>query len=204
MRLADPSLYLIADATICTSDLGSTVAKAIEGGVTLIQYRDKAASDRELFETATSLLAVCQARNVPLVINDRVDVALAVGADGVHLGVDDLPIQTARQLLGARAIVGYSPETDAQIQTAASWGATYLGIGPMFTTTTKPDAGIALGILEFQRRRAHTDLPVVAIGGITAWSAGRCLAAGASGVAVASAIMSSRDPREAARSFTVR
>lgn len=203
MTTVDCSLYLVADPSIGSSALLATVQGAIEGGVTLVQYRDKTASDRDFQETAASLLRLCRGLQVPLIVNDRIDVALAIDADGVHLGVDDVPIAVARRMLGEEAIIGYSPETDEQIVSAAALGATYLGIGPVFGTSTKRDAGAPLGLDEFSRRRRLTALPVVAIGGVNSGNARQCRLAGASGIAVVSAILDATNPRSAAAALVV-
>lgn len=192
-------LYLVLDPDHASGDAIAIAREAIENGVTSVQLRWKSATDRQVVELARVLHRLTQVRRIPLVINDRLDIALAVGAEGVHLGVDDLPVADARRIGGPRFIVGYSPETDDDIRSAAGAGASYLGIGPFAGTTTKADAGPALGAVEFARRRALTDLPVVTIGGISAANAGDAFAAGADGIAVASAILDSPDPGDATR-----
>jgi thiamine-phosphate pyrophosphorylase len=191
------ALYLVVDPDSAVGDVLETTREALEHGATMIQLRWKTATDREIVGLAERLRVLTSDQGAPLVINDRTDIALAVGADGVHLGVDDLPIARARSLGGLGFVIGYSPETDSQIQTATSDGADYLGIGPFATTTTKQDAGTALGAPEFSRRRSLTELPVVAIGGITASNAAEAIAAGAHGVAVVSAILRSAEPGHA-------
>jgi thiamine-phosphate diphosphorylase len=131
-------------------------------------------------------------------VNDRVDIALAAEADGVHVGVGDLPVETARDLAGAKLVIGYSPETDEQGISAADWGADYLGVGPVYGTSTKPDAGEAIGLVTLGRRAHHAGIPVVGIGGIDGSNAAAVIEAGAEGVAVVSAILKSDDPRHAA------
>lgn len=187
-------LYLVLDPDACEGDPVDTAAAAIDAGITCLQLRWKTATDRELHELATTLSETCRQQRTPFIVNDRVDIALAVNASGVHLGVDDLPIESAVRLGRSGFIVGYSPETDAQIVAAEAMGATYLGIGPFAETSTKADAGRALGADEFQRRRLLTNLPVVAIGGITSLNAGAAMTAGANGIAVASAITRHLDP----------
>jgi thiamine-phosphate diphosphorylase len=155
-------------------------------------------TDRAILGLGRALLGVTRPAGIPLIINDRLDLALALGADGVHLGVDDLSIADARRLAGPDFIIGYSPETDDQIVRATGY-ASYLGIGPLFPTATKPDAGTALGQVEFARRRALTALPVVAIGGISPHNAAQAMSAGANGIAVVAAILGMPDPAAATR-----
>jgi thiamine-phosphate pyrophosphorylase len=194
-------LYLIFDPGICRSlSVDETVSAVIANGITALQLRWKSGTDREIVELARQLGPRLREAGVPFLINDRIDLALAAGADGVHLGVDDLPLPDARQLGGSEMIIGYSPETDDQILAAADY-ASYLGVGPLFETRTKLDAGEPLGTGEFARRRSLTSLPVVAIGGITPLNATEATAIGADGVAVASAILGVSDPGAATRDF---
>ena len=190
-------LYLVLDPDHTRGDVLATVDAAIESGMSCVQLRWKTSTDREFVTLAHAVKRLAEPRGVPLILNDRVDIALAVGAGGVHLGVDDLAVEDARRLGGPDFLIGYSPETDAQIIEAAGAGASYLGIGPVFGTTTKLDAGPALGLAEFSRRRALTGLPVVAIGGIGPHNAASAMIAGAAGIAVASAILGDDDPAAA-------
>lgn len=194
-------LYLVLDPDFCIGDPEKTVEAAIHGGVTMVQLRAKHLTDREAIALGVALCAICTKAGVPFVVNDRVDLALALNADGVHLGVDDLPIAIARRLLGPDRLIGYSPETDDQARSAQERGADYLGIGPIFGTATKADAGKALGVDEFARRHALTPRPVVAIGGINATNAAQAIDAGADGIAVVSAILRAPDPEAAARAL---
>lgn len=191
------SLYLVVDPAQCRGDVIDVTRAALRGGVTMVQLRAKKLTDRELLASAIALRQLCTEFHFPLLVNDRVDIALAAGADGVHLGVDDLPIAHARRLGGDDFIIGYSPETDEQLESAASNGANYLGIGPVYVTGSKADAGDALGIPEFARRMKLGNLPAVGIGGITAANAAAVRAAGADGIAVISAILGSDDPEQA-------
>ena len=193
------TLYLVLDPDHVAGDVMQTALDAFDSGVTCVQLRWKTATDRQLVELARAALALSRPRGIPLIINDRLDISLAAGADGVHLGVDDIPVQDARRLGGTDFLIGYSPETDVQITRAAGAGASYLGIGPIFETATKVDAGPKLGATEFSRRRQLTDLPVVAIGGITPRNAAAARSAGASGIAVVSAILGGADPAAATR-----
>jgi thiamine-phosphate diphosphorylase len=155
-------------------------------------------TDREAIEIAGKLNNLCQLSRSLFVVNDRVDIALAVGAAGVHLGVDDMPLQDARRLSGSGVVIGYSPETDEQAASAAGRGADYLGIGPVFGTSSKSDAGDAIGLETLRRRVSLAGIPVVGIGGISPRNAAEVVEAGAVGVAVASAILGSSDPRRVA------
>lgn len=192
-------LYLVADPDHSSLDVISSTREALAAGVTCVQLRWKTGTDRDLCELAGRLVLLTREFRVPLVINDRVDIALVAGADGVHLGIDDVPITAARRLGGPGFLIGYSPDTDEQIAQATIDGADYLGIGPLYSTSTKADAGLALGESEFARRRSLTSLPVVAIGGISTANASRAIHAGASGVAVVSAILASQSPGDATR-----
>lgn len=200
----DPSrllLYLVADPDLVDSDLLAMVTEAIEGGVTCVQLRAKGRTDREVERLAGAMAVTCRDRGVLSLVNDRVDIALACGADGVHLGVDDLSIEAARRLGGDRLVVGYSPETDEQAARAVARGADYLGVGPVFATGSKADAGLPIGVDGLRRRITAAGLPAVGIGGITAENASVVTGAGASGVAVVSAISRAAEPRAAARAL---
>jgi thiamine-phosphate pyrophosphorylase len=198
-------LYLLADTGLVPpGDLVSGVAQAIQGGVTAVQLRAKDATTLEYLELARALRTLCTAQGVPFIVNDRVDVALAAGADGVHVGhrgeVDMTP-KDARRLLGPDAIVGVSVGSAQEARHATSDWASYVSAGPMFQTTTKSNAGPAAGEPLLRSVRAATRLPVVVIGGITAPRAGALYAAGADGVCVGAAILRSDDPEAAARAF---
>ena len=193
-------LYLVADARAGdAARLDAICAAALVGGVTAVQLRAKGWSDRALHAAALTLAARCRAAGALFLINDRVDIALAVDADGVHLGVDDLPVAVARQLLGPHAIIGYSPAGEADRVDAEAASANYLGVGPVWTTRTKPDAGETIGLDGLARVVAASNVPVVAIGGVTVERARRALDVGAAGLAVSSAIVGAAHPREAAR-----
>lgn len=195
-------LYLVADPDGTRGEFSSSVEAALRGGVTIVQLRGKSLTDEVLIQQAHVLRELCTQSGAAFIVNDRVDIALASGADGVHLGVDDMPIESARSLGGSSFIIGYSPETDDQIRSAADRGADYLGIGPVFGTASKPDAGDELGLAEFARRIALTRLPTVGIGGVSASNARSVIDAGASGVAVISAILGSDEAELAARQFS--
>ncbi|KAB1441622.1 thiamine phosphate synthase [Pseudodesulfovibrio senegalensis] len=196
----DCSLYLVTDSGMCSAmGLERLVTEAVAGGVTMVQLREKHASTREFLDKARALQAILQPQGVPLLINDRVDIALAVNAAGVHLGQSDMPCHVARQLLGPGAIIGLTVDTDEQAVATESMDADYLGVGPVFETSTKPDHSPVLGVDGFTRRRALSSRPCVAIGSVRAEHAHTLLDAGADGLAVVSALCAAGDPRQAAR-----
>lgn len=196
MRL-DLSLYLVTDTVLCgPRGIAETARAAVAGGATVVQLRDPLATTRELYEMAIELRA---AISVPLIVNDRLDVALAAGADGVHLGQSDLPVRKAREIAGPDFLIGLSISGIAELQNANGLPpgtVDYFGIGPAFATATKPDAGAALGPDLVAELAAMTELPTVAIGGITADNAARLI--GVDGICVVSAICAADDPRAAA------
>lgn len=194
-------LLAITDNLRDGRDGGGLVARAaaaVRGGATMIQLRLKDENPRSMVEVASSLLAILPPR-VPLLINDRVDVALAAGAAGAHLGADDLPVAAARRIAPPGFVIGASVGCDAEV--VNSRGADYVGIGPVFATGSKADAGSAIGVAELARLAALCALPAVAIGGIDSSNARELLAAGVGGVAVLSAIFAASDPQAAARSI---
>jgi thiamine-phosphate pyrophosphorylase len=176
-----------------------TIAEAIDGGADVVQLREKEMSTREMIQLGQALRELTRQRQVLFVVNDRLDVALAVEADGVHVGQDDMPAKLARQLVGPEMIVGVSATTLAEAIAAADDGADYLGVGPIYPTGTKPDAAPATGLALVTTAKRATGLPIVAIGGIGPANAAEVIAAGADGVAVISAIVGQPDPRAAAR-----
>src|ERR1700716_1599562 len=198
-------LYLLADAGLVPSDrLPQVVAAALRGGVTAVQLRAKEATTLELLELARNLNAVCREADVPFIVNDRIDVALAAEADGAHvghIGEEDLSPHDARRLLGANAIVGVSVGNGQEAHQATSQGASYVSAGPMFATSTKSNAGPAAGEALLRSVRAATPLPLVVIGGITPERAAALYAAGADGVCVGAAIVRAADPEAGARAF---
>jgi thiamine-phosphate pyrophosphorylase len=174
---------------------------AIAGGADTIQLREKSGSTKEMINAAEQMQAICRNAGVTFVVNDRVDVAIAAGADGVHLGQDDFPIRLARKLLGEKAIIGGSAGTMEEARKCLSEGADYVGFGPVYATGSKADAGPAGG-LELLRHVAETiPLPIIAIGGITMANAPLVMKAGAHGIAVISAVCCQDDPAEATRSL---
>ena len=201
----DLALYLVTDPVLSGErGVAEVVRAAIAGGVTAVQLRDPQASTRELCRLGAALLDVLDGTGVPLLVNDRLDVALAVGAAGVHLGQSDLPVKAARQLGGPDFLVGLSVSTEpeiAEVEALPAGTVDYLGVGPVFPTSTKPKAPAALGLEETARLRASTTLPCVAIGGITADNAGGVRATGVAGIAVVSAICAAPDPEVAAKAL---
>lgn len=198
-RPFDPTLYLVTDPKPGGARaLVDIVQRAVEGGVTLVQLRDKQADGRHLLEQAQALWAILDPLGVPLLLNDRVDVAIAAGA-GAHVGQTDLPAAEARRQLGPDALLGTSIDEVEQARVADPAILDYVAYGPFAQGATKADAGEAVGAEKLARVRALTTLPLVAIGGIDAENAGAAIEAGADGVAVVSAIMAAGDPKAAAR-----
>lgn len=190
-------LYAIVDAGTGGRDPVAVAGAALDGGATALQLRDKAAPLPRLVEVGGRLRALCRERGVLFIVNDRPDVALALDADGVHLGQEDLPAALARRLVGPR-ILGVTVETEAEARAAAAAGADYLGAGPVYATRTKPDAGSPYGPEIVARIAAAGGLPVVGIGGIGPGGAAAVIAAGATGCAVSAAVAGASDPRAAA------
>jgi thiamine-phosphate pyrophosphorylase len=185
-----PKLYPITDGTCCLTH-AEQVARLCDGGATLVQLREKHASPREFYAAAEAALAGARARGVRFIINDRADIALALRADGVHLGQDDLDPAAARRLLGPQAIIGYSTHNIEQVQAAANLPVSYVAIGPVFATATKANPDPVVGLAGVARARAAlpANVPLVAIGGITKENARAVLAAGADSVAVVGALL---------------
>ena len=184
--------------------LVDVLAQAAENGVRLFQYRDKTSPMIEAYRQATKLRRAAADAGALFLVNDRCDLALAVDADGVHLGQDDLLLSDARSLLGPAKIIGISTHRASQVEEATREGADYLGFGPIFPTGTKPQHGPAVGIEGLRHIRPLTQLPVFAIGGITLDSLDAVIEAGADGVAVISAILNAARIQEAVRAFMSR
>ena len=191
----DYSIYLVTDdGCLQGRALIDCVREALEGGVTLVQYRAKTASSAEMYAEALQLKALCDSFNVPLIINDRLDIAMAVGAAGVHLGQDDLPCAAARKILGEDYIIGVSAHNPAEAKAALQSGADYLGCGAVFGTATKADVK-KLGTEGLEAICKAKGLPVVGIGGVTADNYREVRAAGADGAAIVSGILAQPDIR---------
>jgi thiamine-phosphate pyrophosphorylase len=198
----DYSLYLVTDRSLsCGRSLVQVVEEAVAGGVTCVQLREKNCSTRQFVEEGLALQKILTPKNIPLIVNDRIDVAMAVGASGVHLGQGDMHINHARRILGPDCIIGISVESLGDAREAAAAGADYLGVSPVFATPTKTDTAPPLGLEGLQAIRLEVDLPLVAIGGIKSDNCASVIAAGADGLAVVSALMSAPSPRKAAVEF---
>jgi thiamine-phosphate pyrophosphorylase len=200
MKAVDWSVYVITDRGAAGArSILEVVRAAIRGGATVVQLREKSATTREMVELGQALHGVTAPAGVPLIVNDRLDVAQAIEAEGVHVGVDDMPVPLARRVLGPDRLVGYSPDTVEAALRGQQEGADYLGIGDVFGTPSKPDAGEPIGLEGLAAVVEAVSIPVVAIGGITAENAPAVAQAGASGVAVISAVVGAADPEAAAR-----
>lgn len=197
----DYSIYLVTDdGCLQGRALIDCVREALEGGVTLVQYRAKTASSAEMYDEALQLKALCDSFKVPLIINDRLDIAMAVGAAGVHLGQDDLPCAAARKILGEDYIIGVSAHNPAEAKAALQSGADYLGCGAVFGTATKADVK-KLGTEGLTAICREKGLPVVGIGGVTADNYREVRAAGADGAAIVSGILAQPDIRATVRAI---
>jgi len=195
------SLYAILDPRFLRGrDLVEVARALVRGGATCLQLRDKEASSRDLYEEARLLKASLRSLGIPFIVNDRLDIALAVDADGVHLGEEDIPISEARRILGKGKILGASADTVEAVARAAREGADYIGFGAVFPTDTKQDAQIS-GLALLSRVKQAVSIPVVAIGGIKRTNAVEVLRAGADGLAVISDLLDSEDVEARAREF---
>lgn len=198
-------LYLVTDRALCGArGVVETVREALAGGVTTVQLRDHEATTRELLDTARQLRSMTADAGVSLIVDDRLDVALAAGADGVHLGQSDLHPVDARRVAGAGLVIGHSVSCIEEVEAVGEWPAgtiDYVGIGPVFATSTKPNAAAPLGIDGVREVLGGCDLPAVAIGGIKDIHVAPLRDAGAAGVAVVSAICAAGDPAAAARTL---
>jgi thiamine-phosphate pyrophosphorylase len=195
----DYTLYLVTDRDLMTADsIEECVRQAISGGCTVIQLREKTASSYEFYDTALRLRAITASLGVPLIINDRADIALAVDADGVHVGQKDLPYEVVRRIVGPDKIVGVSTHTLKQAKLAEKMGADYIGVGAMFATGTKSDATPA-GVDVLRNIRKEVNIPMVAIGGISKNNVSLLTDTGVDGIAVVSAVVAEHDIAGAAR-----
>ncbi|MCQ2095303.1 MAG: thiamine phosphate synthase [Bacteroidaceae bacterium] len=203
MRRAELGLYLVTDSGVTSGrDLVAMVEKAVSGGVTMVQVREKHSETGDFVDLAMKMKEVLAPYHVPLIINDRIDVALAVDADGVHIGQKDMPYALARQILGPGKIIGLSIETLDELEVANDQDVDYVAASPVFATPTKTDTARPWGLdglREFCLRSAH---PVVAIGGMNESTVTEVMEAGADGVAVVSAILAADDPQAAARNIS--
>lgn len=193
MKLMLPRIYPITDVRLSGLTHAEQVRRLAEGGATLIQLRDKKASPRDFYEAAVEAITVARTLGVKIIINDRLDIAIAARADGVHLGQDDLPVEEARRLIGRSGIIGFSTHNLKQALEADSLAVDYIAIGPVFQTSTKenPDQTIGLELVREVKRRVTK--PLVAIGGITLERAQSVIAAGADSLAIISDLYSTSD-----------
>jgi thiamine-phosphate pyrophosphorylase len=195
-----PKLYPITDRRLSRLSHAEQVARLCEGGARVVQLREKHLSPREFYGEAEEALKVARARGAKLIINDRADIALALGADGVHLGQDDMPPEAARALLGDGAVIGLSTHGVGQAKAAARLPVDYVAVGPVFATSSKENPDPPVGLEGVRRARAAVGrLPLVAIGGITPENAPSVTGAGADAVAVIGALLASGDPAEITR-----
>jgi thiamine-phosphate pyrophosphorylase len=190
----------LCTAPVVSRDLSvmEAVEAAVSGGVTMVQVREKTASEREFYRRTVEMREITKRLRVLLIINDRPDIALAAGADGVHLGQSDMPVEAARRLMG-NGIIGVSARTVEQAVLAQNGGADYIGAGAVFPTASKDDSGEAIGLERLREICAAVKIPVIAIGGICAQNAAAVMYCGVSGVAVISAILAQAEIRDAAR-----
>ncbi|MDZ4197845.1 MAG: thiamine phosphate synthase [Kiritimatiellia bacterium] len=196
----DYTLYLVTDRDLSRGrSLDQVVREAVEGGVRCVQIREKRCDTREFLHWARALLVLLRPLGIPLIVNDRVDVALAAGADGVHLGQQDMTLTDARRLGPSGWIIGVSAESVGAATRAEKDGADYIGASPVFSTPTKTDIASPLGLDGLRDLRVAVRVPLIGIGGIHAGNAREVIRAGADGVAVVSALMAAESPREAAR-----
>ena len=202
--MADVRLYALLDPAVSGERLPELAQAVVEGGATLIQLRDKMRETRDMLAEARVLKRVLALHSVPLIINDRVDVALAAGADGVHVGQDDMPVEDARRLMGADAILGISIKSAEEARAAPFDLVNYVGVGGVYATTSKNNPQPPIGasglrdLVEVIRARAPA-IPIAAIAGITETNAAEAIAAGADGIAVIAALARAQNPRAAAK-----
>ena len=202
MRREDLRLYLVTDRPLSLGrDIDWIVEEAVKGGATMVQLREKDCSTREFIELAAKLKETLKPLGVPLLINDRIDVALAVDADGVHIGQSDMPYKTARALLGPDKIIGLSVENMEDIRVANELDVDYVGISPVYSTHTKTDTAAPFGLDGLREAVKLSVHPTVAIGGMNMKTAKDVMACGTDGIAVVSAIVSADSPCEAARNL---
>ena len=197
----DYRVYLVTDTVYFNdANIWNKMDAALRGGVTLVQYRDKTQESRILYERALKMKALCDKYNVPMLVDDRADIAFAVGAAGVHVGQSDLPAEVARRMLGADAIIGVSAHNAEEALAAEAAGADYLGCGAVYPTGTKKDTSV-IGVEGLKAIRAVTKLPFVGIGGVTLANYRDVLNAGADGAAIVSAILSADDIESTVQKF---
>jgi thiamine-phosphate pyrophosphorylase len=200
-RLALPPLYVILDAALLPSNPIELTKHLLEAGVRLFQYRNKTAPPRELLHASQALCLTIRQHDGSFVVNDRADICRLAGANGVHLGQDDLSVGGARNIVGNHTLIGISTHNLLQFETAVESGADYIATGPIFPTTTKRNLEPVTGVEFIRKARKLTQTPIVAIGGITPERAREAIDAGADGVAVISDILTAKNPAERARQY---
>lgn len=193
--------YFITDSKLSLAGNEKDVRCAVSCGVEVVQYRNKNAETRQMYDEAVRLREICRYSGSIFLINDRVDIALATKADGVHLGQSDMPCLAARKLLGQERIIGVTVHNLAEALQAESIGADYLGVSPIFQTATKPDAGKPAGISLIEEIRARVDIPLIAIGGINHSNASEVVGAGADGLCAISCVVAKENVRDAILKF---
>jgi thiamine-phosphate pyrophosphorylase len=199
----DYGLYLVTDRDLTLGrELLDVIKEAILGGVTIVQLREKECSSRDFYDIALKVAKLTKEHNIPLIINDRLDIALAVQAEGLHIGQSDLPYSVARKILGQDAIIGLSVESIQDAHDAESLDVDYLGISPVFSTNTKTDIAKPLGLEGIKEIKSFSSHKLVAIGGINLKNTRDIMQAGADGIAVVSAICSADSPREASEKLS--
>jgi len=194
-------LYFITDRNLTKKTIMSDVISAINAGVKIVQYREKDLSTKEMYQEAKAIREITKDKNVILIINDRIDIALAVDADGVHIGQDDMPFEIARKILGEDKIIGLTVHNTDEAILGEKLGANYLGVSPIFATSTKKDAGKPAGIELIKNVKGNVKTPLVAIGGINYENVDEILKTGVSNVAVISAIVTKENVEEECRKF---
>ncbi|MCL4338359.1 thiamine phosphate synthase [Patescibacteria group bacterium] len=195
----DYSLYLVTDKNLAgKKSVLSIVALAIEGGVTIVQYREKNASTRLMIEEGRALHKITTKAGIPLIIDDRIDVALAIDAEGVHVGQSDMPANIVRQIIGREKILGVTASNVVEAKKAVKDGADYLGVSDIFGSTTKTDTGKPVGIGMLKKIKKVVKIPIVGIGGVTLENANQVIRARADGIAVISAVFLVNEPKLAA------
>ncbi len=195
--------YFITDEKLSKAGNVSDVKNAVSTGVKIVQYRNKCGSTKEMYDEAVKLKKICRKKNVIFIINDRLDIAIASGSDGVHIGQDDMPYSVARKILGKNKIIGVTVHTLKEAQKAEKLGADYLGVSPIFSTDTKKDAGSPAGISLIKKIKSCLcgTIPVVAIGGINLSNAEEVISAGADGLCAISATVTKNNVKKEIKKF---
>lgn len=197
----DFRLYLITDRKVATKPLPEAVRLALEGGIRAVQLREKDLPIRELLSLALELRSITREYGAKLFINDRVDVAVAVGADGVHLGGESIPVEAARRIVGKSMLIGVSTHTTEEALAAQAGGADFITFGPIFETPSKVKYGPSVGVAAIRALKNEVNVPIIAIGGIKSGNILQVMSAGADGVAMISAIFSAEDIRKTSAAF---